>query len=105
MMHLYFYRLLRGDVLCAASFLSIWKPLPSQAQTPAPSGTVITVAGTGLLGFSGDNGPALNAKINEVNGLAVGADGTLYIADTNNFRIRAMNPASGVIRGTVGHRG
>ena len=66
------------------------------AQAPA-SGTVITIAGNGVGGFSGDGGPALNASISGPYGSAIGPDGTLYFADSNNFRIRAVDPATGII--------
>ena len=68
----------------------------------ASSGTVITIAGNGLVGYSGDGGPATNAKLSTVEGLAFGRDGTLYIADGDNFRIRAVDPVTGVIRTIAG---
>lgn len=54
---------------------------------------VRTVAGTGLSGYSGDGGDPLQAQLNSPYGVAVGPDGTLYIADSGNNRIRAVNPA------------
>jgi trimeric autotransporter adhesin len=68
----------------------------------ASSGTVITIAGNGAIGYSGDGGPATNAQLNYCEGLAFGRDGTLYIADSGNFRIRAVDPTSGVIRTIAG---
>lgn len=52
------------------------------------------VAGNGQQGFAGDGGPATQAKLHltQSSSLAVGADGTLYIADTGNDRVRAVTP-------------
>jgi len=61
-----------------------------------PSGAVTTVAGTGEPGFSGDGGPATKAQLNGVQDVAFGPDGSLYIADEFNNRVRKVNP-SGVI--------
>ena len=57
-----------------------------------PSGGFQVIAGTGTAGYSGDGGPAVRAELNRPSGLAVGADGTLYIADTGNNRVRAVLP-------------
>src|ERR1035441_1994423 len=51
-----------------------------------PDGTVITIAGNGSGGFSGD------AQLSNPRGLAVDASGNLYIADSNNQRIRMVAP-------------
>jgi len=57
-----------------------------------PNGSFQVVAGTGTAGFSGDSGPAVRSELDRPSGLAVGADGTLYIADTGNDRVRAVLP-------------
>ncbi len=56
-----------------------------------PDGTIDTVAGTGTSGLSGDGGPASSAQLNEPDGLAIGGDGSLYIADRSNFRVRRVD--------------
>jgi sugar lactone lactonase YvrE len=53
-------------------------------------GVIRTVAGTGVAGFSGDGGPATSAALSGPMGVAVDAAGNLYIADSNNFRIRKV---------------
>ena len=62
----------------------------------APDGTITTIAGTGTRGLAGDGGPAIEAELNEPTGLAVAEDGTIYVSDRGNFRIRAISP-DGVI--------
>ncbi|HMZ17008.1 MAG TPA: RHS repeat-associated core domain-containing protein [Blastocatellia bacterium] len=54
--------------------------------------SITTVAGSGVAGFSGDGGQALQARLNRPWGVGVGADGSLYIADTLNNRIRKVAP-------------
>ena len=55
-------------------------------------GTIITVAG-GIRGFGGDNGPATKAKLESPYGIAVSPDGSLYIGDRANNRLRWVAPA------------
>ncbi len=56
-----------------------------------PDGTVSTVAGNGQSGFA--DGKPSDARFNNPTGLGVAADGTIYVADRNNHRIRAISPA------------
>jgi len=55
-------------------------------------GIITTVAGDGGFFFMGDNGPAYRASIAGPTGVAVDDQGTLYIADRNNNRIRSVDP-------------
>jgi len=55
------------------------------------SGAITTIAGTGAAGFSGDGGAAASAVLNLPTAVAVDAAGNLYIADTNNHRIRKIS--------------
>jgi len=66
-----------------------------------PAGIITTVAGNGERSFSGDGGPAAQASLDLSWGLAVGADGSLYIADTENLRVRKVDP-SGIITTVAG---
>ncbi len=54
-------------------------------------GKAVTVAGTGEAGFLGDGGPALAAELSDPRGLAFDAAGNLYIADSQNNRIRRVD--------------
>ncbi len=64
-------------------------------------GTVWTVAGNGSPGFSGDGGIATAAQLNRPHHVTVDAQGSLYIADAGNFRVRRVSP-NGVIGTMVG---
>jgi uncharacterized protein (TIGR03437 family) len=57
-----------------------------------PDGIMTTFAGTGQYGFGGDGGPATKAFLTAPRGLAVATDGTVYIIDSENFRIRKVSP-------------
>ena len=63
---------------------------PTAAQAEA-SGLDV-VAGTGTAGSTGDGGPASGALLNHPTGVAVAADGTVYISDAGNYRVRAVAP-------------
>jgi sugar lactone lactonase YvrE len=67
--------------------------------------SITTVAGTGSAAYNGDGMPAVEASLAGPSGLAVGMDGTLYIADTFNGRIRAVDPTTGTISTVVGDGG
>jgi PKD repeat protein len=56
-----------------------------------PDGTIVTLAGTGLKGFSGDGGPATLAKLDHPAALAVDERGNVYVADTDNHRVRKVS--------------
>ena len=66
------------------------------------SGIITTIAGTGANGFGGDDGPATAAMLYHPRDLEIGPDGDLYVADTDNYRIRAINLTTGMIRTVVG---
>ena len=97
------------------AFAALLASPPAQAQTPlAPANqvelddllvgkrllidipadaywTITTIAGTGEFGFSGDGGPAVEAELRNLYGVAVDSAGNLYIADTRNRRIRKID--------------
>jgi uncharacterized protein (TIGR03437 family) len=61
--------------------------IPDYGRIRKVSKSVITtVAGTGTIGFSGDNGPATSAELVALAGLAVDSSGDIYIADNNRIR-------------------
>lgn len=68
----------------------------------AANGVISTVAGDGTHGFSGDGGPATNAKLASPNGVVIGATGNLYIGDSNNAVIRKV-ASNGIITTVAGN--
>jgi sugar lactone lactonase YvrE len=61
-----------------------------------------TIAGTGEASYSGDGGPALDATFNEPLDLEIGPDGRLYVADSLNNAIRAIDLDSGTVELVAG---
>jgi len=66
------------------------------------NGILTTIAGTGVKGYGGDDGPALKAQFNSIHGLAIAPDGDLYIADTWNNRVRKIEARTGRITTIAG---
>lgn len=65
-------------------------------------GTISTICGTGILGFSGDNGPATGAQLNYPTGIHVNQDGVIFISDLYNKRVR-MIATTGIISTVAGN--
>jgi hypothetical protein len=63
------------------------------------AGNIYTVAGIGATGFSGDGGPALDARLFEPHGVTVDPSGNLVIADDINGRIRVVAASTGTFYG------
>ncbi|MGA3240904.1 MAG: hypothetical protein ABSG03_31935 [Bryobacteraceae bacterium] len=83
---------------------NVFLSLPEYAavmRLDASTGILTRVAGNATNGFSGDNGPAINAQLYGPNGLALDPAGNLYIADTNNKRIRKVS--NGIITTVAGN--
>ncbi len=72
-------------------------------RVDAISGLISTVAGNGSQGFSGDGGKVTRASLDEPRGIAIDAAGNIYIADTNNNRIRRVDGNTGVIETIAGN--
>lgn len=69
----------------------------------AKTGLITTVAGIGIQGFSGDLGPAVNAKIHNPSGVAVDSEGNLYISDYVSNRVRRVEFKTGIISTFAGN--
>jgi len=93
-----------GIALGSDGSLYIAEPNYTRIRRVGPDGIITTVAGTGTYycaGYSGDGGPATQAKLCVPSGVAVGPDGSLYIADTNNQVIRRVG-TDGTITAVAG---
>jgi sugar lactone lactonase YvrE len=66
-----------------------------------PDGTATTIAGTGVEGFSGDGGPATAAQLRGPSSVMLDGNGSIYIADTFNHRVRRITP-DGTISTVIG---
>ena len=71
-------------------------------RVDAFTGTISTLAGTGIRGDSGDGGPASKAQLSEPEAVAVDGTGNLYIADSANQRIRRVDATTGTISTIAG---
>jgi sugar lactone lactonase YvrE len=79
-------------------------PSNSVIRKVNPSGIITTYAGTGVAGYSGDNGPAIKAQfqIGSPQGLAVDPAGNVYASDYQNHAIRKIN-SKGIITTIAGN--
>jgi sugar lactone lactonase YvrE len=95
----------RSAVLAAVlvALTSLAGPVPAGAEPAKQEWRVTTIAGIGESGYSGDGGPATEARLGASPAydpqLAIAADGTMYLAEWENHRLRRITP-DGVI-GTV----
>jgi streptogramin lyase len=67
------------------------------------TGIITTVAGTGSSGDAGDDGPAINARMDKPRGLWVDESGNILIADTENNRVKKVDTSSGIITTVAGN--
>ena len=96
--------MLRRYLLLAMSALAMGAALPRCADEAAPpviTDVIETVAGNGRAEYSGDGGPAVQAALSDPRDVALGPDGSLYIADTSSNRIRKVSP-DGIISTIAG---
>ena len=66
------------------------------------AGIISLVAGNGSSGFSGDGGAATSASITQPSGLSVDASNAIYITDYGDFRVRRIDPVTGIINSIAG---
>jgi DNA-binding CsgD family transcriptional regulator/sugar lactone lactonase YvrE len=91
----------RGLALDSAGDLLIADTGDNRVRKLDPTGLISTLAGKGTFGWSGDGGPADLAELGAPEGIALDAQGDLFIADTANGRIREVS--GGVITTFAGN--
>jgi glucose/arabinose dehydrogenase len=82
--------------------LYVSDPGNGRVRRVTPDGIMRTIAGDGSFSFAGDNGPAAGARFRTPQGLGLGPDGSLYIVDQGNNRIRRIGP-DGIITTVAGN--
>jgi uncharacterized membrane protein len=95
-----------GNLYAASpNYACIFKVTPGSGNYTAVAGIPVANGGFygGSGGYSGDNGPAVDAELNKPAAVAVDSAGNLYIADTGNNRIRKVTAGSGIITTIVGN--
>jgi uncharacterized protein (TIGR03437 family) len=90
-----------ASIIFSAGNLYISDSSNQRIRRVSSDGTITTVAGNGVTGFSGDGGPATGASLAFPLGMAMDSGGNLYVADGNNNRVRRISPA-GVITTVAG---
>src|SRR5208282_1098671 len=92
----------KSDLFRFALTLLVLFAVSGALEAQSKPRVVTTLAGTASEGYAGDGGPALSAKFMAVSGIAIDAKGNVYVADTQNYRIRKIDPASGIITTIAG---
>jgi DNA-binding beta-propeller fold protein YncE len=72
-------------------------------KVDAQSGMISTVAGDGVPGFQGDNGPALQARFRDPHSITIDENDNIYVSDLSNHRVRRVDARSGRIETLVGN--
>ncbi len=80
-----------GLAFTSAGDLLIAETGANRIQRLTSAGSLTPVAGTGAAGFSGEGGAAIAAQLDSPSGLLVASDGTIWIADQGNNRIRTLS--------------
>jgi sugar lactone lactonase YvrE len=85
-----------GVAADAAGNVYLGDPSNYRIRKVDAAGMITTIAGTGVAGYSGDNGPAVEATISSIGGLAVDPAGNVFVADTGNNVVRKIDPSGAI---------
>jgi sugar lactone lactonase YvrE len=85
-----------GLAIDAAGNLYVADSKGARVREIARDGTITTVAGTGVPGYSGDGGQATQAELSQPSSLAVDASGDLFIGDSGNSDVRRVDPQGAI---------
>jgi trimeric autotransporter adhesin len=91
-----------GVAVDASGNLLIADTFNDRIRKVSASGIITTVAGNGSAGYSGDGSAAISTELYYPESVAVDASGNLFVADTNNNRIRKVSASSGIITTVAG---
>ncbi len=90
--------------MCSLAVTTLLAGTASFCQVALPqAGIINTIVGDGLSGYSGDGTPATGASISADGVIAVDGAGNIYIADSENYRIRKVTAATGLISTVAGN--
>ena len=92
-------KLERPSAVATDAHGNVYVSTGSRVRKVTPGGIIFTIAGTGAAGFSGDGGRATAARLNFPEGLAVDGAGDVYISDTGNHLVRAVDRDRGDLDG------
>jgi len=92
---LYYPKGIAVDPSSGNLYIADW--LNSRIRVVTPDGNIYTAAGNGQYDYNGDGGPATNAALRFPWGLAVGASGSVYVADDENSVIRLLTPVAPLV--------
>ena len=84
------------NLVCVFGFAALAASGIGGASALADPGYIYTIAGTGDAGYSGDAGPATTATLRAPGAVALGTDGSAYIADTANHVVRRVSPSGSI---------
>jgi sugar lactone lactonase YvrE len=87
----------RIRLICASS------TSPIHGTTCPVAGDIITIAGNGTDGYSGDGGPATSAKLSRTGQIAIDSSGNVNFSDFDNCRIRKVTASTGYISTVAGN--
>ena len=92
-----------GCAIDAAGNLFIADYSDHRVRKVDPSGVITTVGGTGEKGFGGDGGPAAQGQFSAMHDLVLDREGNIYVADSDNRRVRKIDPKTGILSTIAGN--